>query len=123
MRSLKYSVEKYNFKKNSYYGSIVVRGENDLKEIIEKDNQPKKLSELIENLDEIIINHLREGYAINIADYVTLSPTLKGLFDSKDDRFDPDRHNIEIIAEPGSKLKKLVKEKNFKTKKVASLRE
>ncbi len=123
-KALKYSIEKYNFKKGQYYGSVVIRGEDNLKDIFVKileSCEQKSLRDELERaynyFNSILIEKLKEGYAVNINDYIILTPVLRGLFDGEEDIFDPKRHNIEIIAEP---LKKI---DNIKLKKIPPVRE
>jgi len=61
------------------------------------DTDVKKVME-----EEVIamIDSLREGYAIETP-LMTITPTIRGKFDHKEDVFDPARHSIEFIVKLG----------------------
>lgn len=121
-KSIRYSIEKYNFKKDSYYGSVNYRGEKNIADIVsELEGFSQGDLEKFFKVFEVAIKNTLEGYNVNM-NFITMYATLKGLFTSEEDSYDPMRHNVEIIIEPGKKINSLIEKINLKLKKVKNLR-
>ena len=124
-RAFKYTLERWNFKENKFYASVVSRGVVRLQEIILNEGIPlteKQIDYIISIIGNSIQQYLREGVSIKIDDYFTIQPVIRGVFNGVDDQFDPKRHSIEVIASPGYTLSKLDNNKFVKIKKVNGYR-
>jgi hypothetical protein len=124
-RAFKYSLERWNFKKNKFYASVVSRGIVNLQEIIINEGIPlteKQINYTISTIGKSIQEYLREGISIKIDDYFTIQPVIRGVFNGSDDQFDPRRHSIEVVALPGYTFRKLNNNRLVKIKKVNGCR-
>jgi len=124
-RAFKYTLERWNFKENKFYASVVSRGTVDLKDIILNEGIPlteKQINYTISQIGESIQKHLREGISIKIDDYFMIQPVIRGVFNGSDDQFDPKRHSIEVIASPRYILNKLDNNRFVKVRKVNGYR-
>ncbi|MDR8392863.1 DUF4469 domain-containing protein [Aliifodinibius sp. S!AR15-10] len=57
-----------------------------------------------EEVSRGIINLLKQGNSV-VTPLVNLSPSITGVFEGEDDRFDPDRHQVKINVTPGKRLR------------------
>jgi hypothetical protein len=124
-KELKYSLEKWNFRKNTFYGSIAYRNTHNLSEIILEEGFPFTENEMraIETkVSQKIIALLSHGHSVKIWELLTLQPVMKGTFNGKNDHFDPMRHSIEIEAITSFKLKEIHRLSLFKITQVDSFR-
>ena len=53
---------------------------------------------------------LLEGYNVNLGGLVRLQPTIKGKFNGLNDKFDPARHQVDVGATPGARVRKTIRE-------------
>ena len=65
---------------------------------------------VLENTCQACEEYLIEGNRVNVGDVFDLYPSIKGVFDSITDSFDPARHKIEVNAAPGTRVRKNVQE-------------
>ena len=52
---------------------------------------------------------LLEGYSVNLGGLVRLQPSIKGVFNGPNDKFDPARHKIDVGATPGQRVRDKVR--------------
>jgi hypothetical protein len=124
-KTLKYSLEKWNFKRNTYYGSVAYRATHNLSDIILDEGVPLTVNEmkiLEEKVSQKIISLLSYGHSVKIWELLTLQPVIKGTFKGKKDHFDPMRHSLQVEAVPSFKLKEIHRLNLFKITKVDSFR-
>lgn len=69
-----------------------------------------------EEVTKGIINLVEEGNSV-VTPLVNISPGISGVFDGEDDRYDPERHEININISPGLRLRDTAL--NIDTEKVA----
>ena len=65
---------------------------------------------VLENTCQACEEYLIEGNRVNVGGVFDLFPSIKGVFDSITDSFDPARHKVEVSAAPGTRLRKNVQE-------------
>ena len=53
---------------------------------------------------------LAEGYLVNLPGIAILRPTIKGIFDGPKDKYDPSRHQVDVGATPGARIRKYIRE-------------
>ena len=53
---------------------------------------------------------LLDGMRLNIGGLVELFPRVRGVFDGATDKFDPARHSLDVGANPGSRVRKTVRD-------------
>lgn len=124
-KEFKYSLEKWNFRKNTYYGSVAYRNTHNLSEIILEEGFPfteNEVKDLETKVSQKILSLLSNGHSVKIWDLLMLQPVIKGTFKGKNDDFDPMRHSIQIEAIPSFKLKEIHRLSLFKITKVDSFR-
>jgi hypothetical protein len=124
-RAFKYTLERWNFKENKFYASVVSRGMVKLQDIILNEGIPlteKEINYAISRIGNSIRQHLREGVSVKVDDYFIIQPVIRGVFNGSDDSFDPERHSIEVVTSPGHTLSKLDGERFIKIRKVNGCR-
>ena len=60
---------------------------------------------VLESTISAVQSLLLEGYRVNFGGLFDLFPKIKGKFDSMADRYDPSRHQIDLAAAPGSRIR------------------
>jgi len=60
---------------------------------------------VIEDLVQATESFLLEGYRINMAGLFELFPRIKGIFNGASDNFDPARHQLDVAANPGIRVR------------------
>ena len=61
---------------------------------------------VLESAVSAVQSLLLEGYRVNFGGLFDLFPKIKGKFDSMADRYDPSRHQLDLAAAPGSRVRK-----------------
>ena len=65
---------------------------------------------VLENTCQACEEYLLEGTRVNVGGMFDLFPSIKGVFDSITDSFDPARHRLEVSASPGTRIRKAIQE-------------
>ena len=109
--------------KERFYGRVITGKSLTQKDLVRK---MKALSTTVSTVDMIAVlealgiiceDSLLEGYSVKVNKLVTLSPTIKGVFENELDHFDPKRHKIQIVAAADVNTRKTVRQ-NAKVNKV-----
>lgn len=61
---------------------------------------------IAEQMIDVIINRLQNGYSVNFGSMMRFRPSIKGRFETKDAPFDPAQHELLVAVSVGRRLRK-----------------
>jgi hypothetical protein len=73
-------------------------------------NKPDILA-VLDDMEKACESILLEGNRVILGGLVQMFPRVRGVFTSKSDEFDPSRHQIDVGANPGRRVRKTLREK------------
>ena len=122
--SIKYYIRRNNLKKDTreYRATVVHRNAVDMDQVIDRIinqgttvNVPDILG-VFANFEMAIHHFLEEGCSVRTP-FANFSSSIKGIFTEITDNFNPEKHKIVAVVNPGKNLRKFYK-KGHKTQKV-----
>lgn len=109
---------------NDYYALVKPAGSADLDDIVERIEQQGStvtradIYSVLEDYFAAVETLLVEGNTVNtpVANYTT---SIKGVFDGPDENFDASRHHLRPIANPGTRIRKTLRQRGQPIKQEA----
>jgi hypothetical protein len=120
-QSMKYTLERYNFRKGTYYGSVITNGTCDILSSVCDENlalTEREFAKVVKAFEEKVVKLLEEGNCVQIANIARIEPVIRGVFNGPEDVFDPHRHSVEAVIVPGEGLRQLSDSKEIRIKKI-----
>ena len=101
---------------DDYAAQVQITGSADLEAIAQRmidQGSTVTRADILAVLEDFIKaseGYLLEGYRVQMGGLVELFPRIKGVFNGITDSFDPARHRVDVGANPGSRVRKTVRD-------------
>lgn len=110
---VKYALFEYNLtsEPNGHAAKVQITGTARLEQIAQRmadqgsTTTKADILAVLEDAERAVISYLLEGYRVQFGELAEMYPRIKGIFNGAADAFDPARHSVDVVANPGTRVR------------------